>query len=263
MKFPRLFFILYLATCVLSFSIRGGFVRMWLWYTNRLSLLAVSRGAKNIQLLVPDFKKAQGDFNEFIRAISENKDAPNILNPPTLWPPVDETARRLEDLKLNGAYFNNLIVPKSGKWENMMKKIEESNKRAIAALDPTKPEEKRLLEQLNTALKGVLDTRQADEDKHLKDWLQDRATTEKKEIKWKMKPVTRAGQVFELLGIPGTAHLTSGGNTAEMKKLKSWIKKEKEYRNYAKGTRKRHINTLNQYREVWKAQNGGNACPRR
>ncbi|KAL4879466.1 hypothetical protein BJY04DRAFT_220062 [Aspergillus karnatakaensis] len=261
MKLPRFLFLFCLVTCVISYAIRGGFERVWLWYSNRLAVVAASRGV-NVRLLVPASPNAQSDFNEFVRVVNNNPDAANVLNPPSLSPAVDATAKRLETMRLTGVYYNNIILPGSGKWHNMMRILQENNRRGIQALDLTKNEDKLLLQQLNNALEGVLHTRQADWDGRLKEWLEKEAKKEgRRPITWKMKKVTRAGTVFELLDIPETLRASSSGST-DRKSLQKWFQiKQAQYVKDGDQNRRNHRSTLQRYRSVWKAQNGGRACP--
>ncbi|KAL3480971.1 hypothetical protein BJX99DRAFT_253956 [Aspergillus californicus] len=261
MKFPRLLFLLYLATCVLSYEIRGGFERLWLWYANRLAVVAASRGVTDINLLVPEFKDARGDFNEFIRFIGNIPNAPNVLSTPTLTPPVEETARRLQDMGLNKAYYPNLILSENSGWPSMMDKLDANYESAIKVMDRSKPEDQLLLERLDAAIRGVMVTRQADVDNRFKEWLQRRATTEKLDITWKMKTIALAGQDFSVLDIAGTVR-ASASDKEGWDRLNQWFKnKQKVYKaDKSDKSRRNHLGSLSRYKKSSRVQKGASSC---
>ncbi|KAJ0423307.1 hypothetical protein BJY00DRAFT_310437 [Aspergillus carlsbadensis] len=261
MRFPRLLFLIYLATCVLSFGIRGGFERLWLWNTNRLAVVAANRGVTGINLLVPGSKHAQGDFNEFIRFIGNRPNAPNVLDPPTLTPPVEETARRLQDMGLNGPYYQDLILPGSSDWPDMMDKLDANYKTAIKVMDRSKSEDQLLLERLDAAVRGVTVTRQADADKYFKEWLQGRATTENISITWKTKKIRLAGQDFLVLDIAGTVR-ASASDKEGWARLGQWFKNKQKVYKDDKSDQKRqnHLGSLSRYKKSLRVQKGASSC---
>ncbi|KAL4944051.1 hypothetical protein BDV06DRAFT_220628 [Aspergillus oleicola] len=138
MKYPPLLLILYLATCILTFGIRGGFERMWFWYANRLAATAAGRGG-GVKQLVPGSKSAQSNFNDVIRFINNKPDLPDVLKPLTFHPPVDATAKLLNDMKLTGPYFHQLQARQRSEWEETRQSdydkylIKELKRRAKAA----------------------------------------------------------------------------------------------------------------------------------
>lgn len=101
MRLSLLFFSIYLVTFTTAYGLYGGYERMFYWYAYQMDV------AKNgeAQKIAKGCKPAPCNFVNFIKFIADpqiTKDLPNFQGGNS--PPVDATARTLNDAKLTGGY---------------------------------------------------------------------------------------------------------------------------------------------------------------
>ncbi|KAL2809605.1 hypothetical protein BJX63DRAFT_348631 [Aspergillus granulosus] len=179
-----------------------------------------------------------------------------------LSPPVDETAKRLDDMKLTGIYYHNFLLPGSSNWDHMMDIIGMNIQRGMPALDPINSEHQKVINMLNRALSGVVLTRQSDFDSFLIKELKKPAKAAKIVIRFETTVHIRAGLRFPVLDLPKT--LRGHSNLAEMERIKKWIQSEGAlYMTKDPKKRKTHFDTLDRYKKVSVIQTEAGACFRK
>lgn len=118
---------------------------------------------------------------------------------------------------------------------------------------------------MDTSLKGIMETRLADFDKHLLPKLREAASADGLKIKFETLTYKRSGMSFPVLDVDKTIRAYT--DPAEQKKIRSWIYKQHNLY-LTKGdmkdlnTRLNHWNPLKQYHEAWKSQTG-TSCSRK
>ncbi|KAL5340912.1 hypothetical protein BJX70DRAFT_396295 [Aspergillus crustosus] len=125
-----------------------------------------------------------------------------------MFPPVDETAKRLVTLDLTREYFHNLILPKSGgkegNYREFMTELGNNILKAKPAFDPSNSADKELLGNLDNSLKGIIETRQSNYDEFFITELKKCATAAKLGIRFETINYMRGGESFPAFDLENT-----------------------------------------------------------
>ncbi|KAL2807809.1 hypothetical protein BJX63DRAFT_436734 [Aspergillus granulosus] len=273
MKGPKLLLLLYMAICVLCYGIRGAWERSALHRVCLLTVEATKRGATGIRVLLPDNAKAQNDINEFVRVFNNMPKAPDFYPNAPRIPPVEETVNRLmlAPKNMTQRYYFGKLFPKTAteaaveRWDEADAIIRTNIQRSMPWMDLNDPQLRDITNGLDSALRGVVWSRQSDFDKFFLVDLEKRAKDADIGLKFETTVHRLGGWEFPIFDLSKTLE-PYRNNPAEMARMQKWIADAKNLymteppNEREKTKRDNHHNTLESWGAMLGLRTGLSTC---